>query len=763
VKTNQNLLYAVLLSSPLLALLAWALQRLSGLHLPVDAMLAVSAMPAVLLLLLDSWRAIRQRDVGVDLLALMSIAGSLALDQPLTAAIIAAMTASGRWLDSYAAGRAEREMSGLLARAPRHANRVDANGLQRVALDEVRVGDRLLVKAGETVPVDGRLLDAAALLDESALTGEAKPVAHQTGALLRSGTLNAAAAFSMTATTTAAQSTFSGIVKLVSEASQARAPLTRMADRYALWFIPLALGLAGLAWLLSHDPLRALAVLVVATPCPLVLAVPVAMLSGISRCASRGVLVKGGAVLEALDRATLLFFDKTGTLTGGKARLVAIHPAVAIAPAEVLRLAAALDQMSCNVIATAVLQAALEQGETDLPMPQQLEETPGAGLSGMLDGQRLVLGSHAFVAGQLKAMPTWATALQARLDIEGASAVFVARDDELLGVLEMSDQLRLETPRALRMLRRSGIRQISMLSGDRQDVAEAIGHGIGVDRIYAGLQPQDKLRQLQQAASQGVTIMVGDGVNDAPALSAAGVGVAMGGQGAAAAAESAGVVLLNDRLDRLAEVVMTAHRTMAIARQSVMAGMGLSLLAMLAAAMGYLPPVAGAVLQELIDVAVILNALRALAPHPALLQTRPLTTDAAQQLNDEHARLHPLLQQLAALARGLPQLQHAQQLEELARLDAMLTQQLLPHEKMEEQHVYPAMAQVLGGEDPLAALSRSHQEIFKLSRKLAMQIAALPRPASQLEILELQRTLYSLDTVLQLHFVQEDELYQSMS
>jgi heavy metal translocating P-type ATPase len=639
---------------------------------------------------------------------------------------------------------------------------VDEQGLQRVALDEVRPGDRLLVKAGETVPVDGRLQDAAALLDESALTGEARPVSHQAGALLRSGTLNAAAAFSMTATTTAAQSTFSGIVKLVSEASQARAPLTRMADRYALWFIPLALGLAGLAWLLSHDPLRALAVLVVATPCPLVLAVPVAMLSGISRCASRGVLVKGGAVLEALDRATLLFFDKTGTLTGGKARLVAIHPAVAIAPAEVLRLAAALDQMSCNVIATAVLQAALEQGETDLPMPQQLEETPGAGLSGMLDGQRLVLGSHAFVPAA-QGHAHLGNGIAARLDIEGASAVFVARDDELLGVLEMSDQLRLETPRALRMLRRSGIRQISMLSGDRQDVAEAIGHGIGVDRIYAGLQPQDKLRQLQQAASQGVTIMVGDGVNDAPALSAAGVGVAMGGQGAAAAAESAGVVLLNDRLDRLAEVVMTAHRTMAIARQSVMAGMGLSLLAMLAAAMGYLPPVAGAVLQELIDVAVILNALRALAPHPALLQTRPLTTDAAQQLNDEHARLHPLLQQLAALARGLPQLQHAQQLEELARLDAMLTQQLLPHEKMEEQHVYPAMAQVLGGEDPLAALSRSHQEIFKLSRKLAMQIAALPRPASQLEILELQRTLYSLDTVLQLHFVQEDELYQSMS
>ena len=762
-KQNQNLLYAVLLSSPVLALLAWALQQLSGLAMPVDLLLAVSAMPAMLLLLRDVWRAIRQRDMGVDLLALLSIAGSLALQQPLTAAIIAAMTASGRWLDRYAAGRAEREMSGLLARAPRHANRLGEDGMQRVALDEVRVGDRLLVKAGETVPVDGRLLDAAALLDESTLSGEAKPVDHQAGALLRSGTLNAGAAFSMTATTTAAQSTFSGIIKLVAEASGARAPLTRMADRYALWFIPLALGLAGLAWLLSQDPLRALAVLVVATPCPLVLAVPVAILSGISRCASRGVLVKGGAVLEALDRATLLFFDKTGTLTGGKARLVAIHPAATIAPAEVLRLAAALDQMSCNVIATAVLQAALEQGETKLPLPQQLEETPGAGLCGVLDGRRLALGSHAFVAGQINTMPDWASALQGRLDIEGASAVFVARDGVLLGVLEMSDQLRLETPRALRMLRRSGIRQISMLSGDRQDVAEAIGHGIGVDRIYAGLQPQDKLRHLQEAARHGVTIMVGDGVNDAPALSAAGVGVAMGGQGAAAAAESAGVVLLNDRLDRLAEVVMTAHRTMAIARQSVMAGMGLSLLAMLAAACGYLPPVAGAVLQEVIDLAVILNALRALTPHPALLQVRPLSADAAQQLKAEHARLHPLLQQLAALARGLPQLQYAQQLEELVRLDAMLTQQLLPHETMEEQHVYPAMAQLLGGEDPLAALSRSHQEIFKLSRKLAMQIAALPQPASQLEILELQRTLYSLDTVLQLHFAQEDELYQSMS
>lgn len=760
---KQSLIHAGLLIPPLLALLLWGVQQVRDMALPVAALLLLSAVPALLMLLYEAIRALRHRTLGVDLLALLAIGGAMWLDQALTAAIIAAMAATGRWLDDYAAGHAEREMTSLLAKAPRHANRLEGGQQQRVPLDAVQPGDSLLVKAGEIVPVDGRLDDALAVLDEATLTGEAVAVNFQAGALLRSGTLNAGDAFRMTATATAASSTFSGIVRMVEQVGRAKAPVMRMADRYAFWFIPLALLLAGAAWLASGDVLRALAVLVVATPCPLLLAVPVAMISGISQCAGRGVLVKSSEVLEALARASLLFFDKTGTLTGGKAKLTAIHVPEGAATDEVLRLAAALDQMSNHVMATAVVQAAHERGLGKLPLPTAVNEVAGAGLSGELAGRRVVLGSLAYVSSQLPSLSPWAQSLQARLDMEGASVVYVACDGVLLGALELADRLRLETPRALRMLKRCGVSHITMLSGDRQDVAEAIGHGIGVDQVFAGLQPQDKLAHIHQARARGVTLMVGDGVNDAPALRAADVGVAMGAQGAAAAAESAGVVLLNDRLDRLAETVMVAQHTMAIARQSAVAGMGLSLLAMLAAALGWLPPVYGAVLQELIDVAVILYALRALSPPAGLRQHQKLTVETVTQLNEEHALLNPLLQQLAALARAVPQLEHSQLCAELDQLQTLLTERLLPHEQKEEGQLYPAMARLLGGEDPLAALSRSHQEIFRQSRRLTMQIAALPVPASPLELQELQRTLYSLDTILQLHFAQEDELYQSMS
>ncbi|WP_246043346.1 heavy metal translocating P-type ATPase [Aquitalea aquatilis] len=760
---KQSLINAALLLPPTVAVLLWCVQRVFSLDVSVDIFLLVSAVPVMVLLVKDTVVALSKQALGVDLLALLAIGGSMMLDQWLTAAIIAAMAATGRWLDSYAAGRAEREMTSLLAKVPRYANRLEGESQQRVPLAEIAIGDFLLVKSGEVVPVDGRLKDPLAVLDEATLTGEPTPVNYNAGALLRSGTINAGDAFRMTAIATAEASTFSSIIKLVEEAGRAKAPVTRMADRYAFWFIPATLALAGLAWLASGDVMRALAVLVVATPCPLLLAVPVAMISGISQCASRGVLVKSGEVLETLARANLLFFDKTGTLTGGKARLTAIHAADGVHTDEVLRLAAALDQMSNHVMATAVVQAANERGETRLPMPSDVTETAGAGLTGLLENRRVALGNFAYITGQLSFLPEWATQLQSRLDIEGSSSVYVAREGQLLGALEMADCLRLETPRALRMLKRAGIKRITMLSGDRQDVAEAIGNGIGVDEVFAGLQPQDKLSHIQEARQHGVAIMVGDGINDAPALRTADVGVAMGAQGAAAAAESAGVVLLNDRLDRLAETVIAAHRTMSIARQSVVAGMGLSVTAMLAAAWGWLPPVAGAVLQEIIDVAVILNALRALAPPAAVRQRQRFTVGTISKLNEEHAQLNPLLQHLAALARSLPQLEHATLVEELTRLDAMLQEQLLPHEKREEHQVYPAMARLLGGEDPLAALSRSHQEIFKQSRRLAMQIAALPISASALEIQELQRTLYGLDTILQLHFAQEDELYLSMT
>lgn len=754
-------LNGLILTLPTLAILARLATWLSGRSTPDELWLMAAALPALLALLAETAQALRARRLGVDLLAVLSIAGAMAMDQALTAAVIAAMAASGRVLDSFAAGRAAREMTALLDRAPRHANRLVQGGLERIALDDVQPGDRLLVKTGEVVPVDGPLASERAVLDTASLTGESAPATLQVGQLLQSGALNAGEPFEMTAATRAENSTFAGIVRLVAEAQSARAPATRLADRYAFWFMPLALVLAGLAWLLSQDPMRALAVLVVATPCPLLLAVPVAIVSGMSSCARRGVLVKGGAVLEALSRAQTLFFDKTGTLTGGQARLVSIHADGSLPPAEVLRLAASLDQISCHVIASAILQAAHEQGAGPLPLPQEVCETVGAGLSGRIDDRLLHLGSYDFV--RASAAPSdWAARLHERLALEGASSVFLALDGRMVGALELADQLRLETPRALRLLRRAGVRHIAMLTGDRREVAESIGSGIGVDRVYAGLSPADKLACIAGAGAGQITLMVGDGVNDAPALAAADVGVAMGARGAAAAAESAGVILLVDRLDRLAEALLIARQTRRIAQQSVWAGMGLSLAAMLAAAFGALPPLAGALLQEAIDVAVILNALRALALQPLQSSRQRLPEAVAAQLQGQHHALQPLLERLGGLAMQLPQLEPDAQRAALQALEEALVRDLLPHEHSEEMEVYPEMASLLGGDDPLAALSRSHQEIFRCARRLSRQIMALPADPDTRTVMELQRTLYGLDAILRLHFAQEDELFHSL-
>ncbi|WP_277620457.1 heavy metal translocating P-type ATPase [Chromobacterium sphagni] len=350
-----------------------------------------------------------------------------------------------------------------------------------------------------------------------------------------------------------------------------------------------------------------------------------------------------------------------------------------------------------------------------------------------------------------------------RLAVEGSAAIFVAIDGKLEGLLELSDPLRLETPRALRLLRRAGVRRISMLTGDKREVAESIGGGIGVDEVHAELSPAGKLACISQAARSHCTMMIGDGVNDAPALASAQLGVAMGARGAAAAAESAGVVLLIDKLDRLAEAKMIAVATMRIARQSVALGMALSLLAMAGAAAGYLPPLDGALLQEAIDVAAILNALRALRIHPLLSNRINLAADKVQALREQHQQLEPLLAQLSDLARALPTMKPDQQVQALQALNGLLRNELMPHEQADEQELYPAVSSLLGGDDPLAALSRSHQEIFRGIHRLSRLFDPLQNPIPEAAMQDIQRTLYGLEAVLRLHFAQENELFSSLS
>ncbi|MFI4941181.1 MAG: heavy metal translocating P-type ATPase, partial [Burkholderiales bacterium] len=448
-----------------------------------DLSFVLGTVPALILLLRSMYCALIRRELGVDVLALFSIIGAIALGQFLTAAVIAVMLVSGHALETFAQQHAGREMSALLARAPRIAIRIESDKLLQVEIDIIRLGDRLLVRSGEIVPVDGAVTSPSAVVDESALTGESVPVERRTGDPVLSGTLNAGAPFEMLASATSAESTYAGIVKLVDAAQKSKAPASRLADRYAFWFLPISLSLSALAWVASGNPVRGLAVLVVATPCPLILAVPVAIVSGMSSCAKRGILIKGGAALEKLGLAKILFFDKTGTLTGGNAHLTYIETDACVSQAEVLRIAASLDQMSSHVIARAVVAAARDRNLT-LAVPSETHEHAGAGLTGMVEGKCVVLGSYAHVSA-LAVSPPWTHQFLERVADEGGSSVFVALDGVIVGALLMADQIRIETPRALRLLRKAGIKRIVMLTGDRKDVAETIGASVGVDQVYA--------------------------------------------------------------------------------------------------------------------------------------------------------------------------------------------------------------------------------------------------------------------------------------
>ncbi|HUZ88196.1 MAG TPA: heavy metal translocating P-type ATPase [Candidatus Baltobacterales bacterium] len=579
---------------PSLADLAWAVA------------VVVALVPLGISVAKDLWH----HETGVDVIALLAMAGSLVLGQYLAGAVIGLMLSGGQALERFASARARRELSALLSRAPRVVHRYLEGELTSPDIAEVRQGDRLLVKPGEVVPVDGVVTSEAAVLDESALTGESMPVEHLTSDHVRSGAVNVGAPFDMRALTTADESTYAGIVRLVREAQDSKAPFVRLADRYALWFLPLTLVVSAAAWAISGDPVRALAVLVVATPCPLILAAPVAIVAGISKAAHRGVIVKGGGALETLARVRTLVFDKTGTLTAGSPRVAAVEAFGRFDSNELLRLAASLDQVSPHVFADGIVVAARDR-QIALHFPEGVQEHPGKGIDGVVDGHRIALGQARWLQDG-KPMPEAAADVRKRMAADGASAVFVAVDGAISGALIMVDPVRGETPQALRMLRLAGINRIVLLSGDRKDVAERVGAALGVDAVLSEHTPEQKVAAVRRESSRAVTVMVGDGVNDAPALAVADVGIAMGARGATASSEAADAVIVVDRLDRVAEAVLIARHARRIAVQSVVAGMALSMVGMLLATAGVLPPVAGAFFQEVIDVAVILNALRAL-------------------------------------------------------------------------------------------------------------------------------------------------------
>jgi len=750
----------VLLATSLVGLTAGALARLAGARALADAAWATVAAAALVALAAAVVAALWRRAPGVDVVAVLALAGCLAEAEFLAGAIIAVMLATGRALERRAGARAERELHALLEHAPREVHRYAGRRLTSPPLDAVVPGDRLLVKPGEVLPVDGLVLGPA-VLDESALTGEAIPVERSAGEPVRSGAVNAGGPFDLRATTTAAASTYAGIVRLVEEAAADRAPFVRLADRYALGFVPLALGVALATWLGSGSLLRAVAVLVVATPCPLILAAPVAITSGLSRAARRGVIVKGGSVLERLARADILLLDKTGTLTAGRPALASIITEDGLDAAEVLRLAASLDQVSPHVLAAAVVRAA-HRRRLDLELPEEVTEVPGHGIRGRVGGREVAVGKASWVLPVLA--PSWARAARRRADLDGSLTVFVAVDGRPAGALLVQDEVRTDAGRTVRDLRRAGIRRVVMVTGDRPEVAELIGRVVGVDSVLAERTPAEKVDAVAAERRNGLVVMVGDGLNDAPALALADVGVALGSTGSSASSEAADVVLTVDRLDRLADALRIARRARAVALQSVVGGMGLSAVAMAAAAFGALPVTLGALLQEAIDVAAIGNALRVLTG-PA--GGRRLTGDDARigrRFSAEHRRLRPDLERILAAADGLGGPVPADAAPAVLAVHRFLVDDLLPHEQAEEAELYPLLDRVLGGEDPTGTMVRAHAEIAHLVRRLGRLLDEMTpgRPDAE-EITELRRTLYGLHAILTLHFTQEDEGYLSLA
>jgi heavy metal translocating P-type ATPase len=568
----------------------------------------LGTLPVLLALFGQIIASLRRGDVGLDVVAALSMSAALVFGESLAGNVVALMYAGGQLLESFAEGRARREMTALLGRVAFTAMRYRDHTLEEVPIATIRQGDRLLVRQGDVVPVDGHVAGGVAVLDLSALTGESIPKSLSRGGEVMSGSTLVGAAFDLIASRPAAESTYAGIVRLVEAAQASKSPMARLADRYAMWFLALTVSLAGAAWFLSGDPIRALAVLVVATPCPLILAVPVAIISGISRTAKSGALVKDGAALEGLAHVRTAILDKTGTVTQGRPTITAIRAGEGFTEHDVLGLAASLDQASAHVMATSLIQAATDAGLTLLP-PSNIAELPGKGIEGTVGGRRVAIGGDTYVRNR----STSGHALLHKLDDrDGVQSVAVAVDGAVAGVILLQDQLREDARATLDALRAAGIERIVLASGDMDHIAQTVGQSLGVDEILGDLTPEGKVIAVRREAATRPVMMVGDGVNDAPALATAEVGVALGARGAAASSEAASVVLLVDELYPLATALNIARRTRTIALQSVFIGLGLSIAGMIVAAFGYLPPVQGALFQEAIDVAVILNALRAL-------------------------------------------------------------------------------------------------------------------------------------------------------
>lgn len=565
-------------------------------------------------------RSLLKKQWGLDVLAVTAIVATLAVGEYWASLIIVLMLTGGEALEDAAAHRATRELTALLDRVPHTAHRLDTQGnIVDIAASAVSVGDRLIVKPSELVPVDGELLSGEASIDESSLTGESLPVTRTAGDRVLSGSLNGPVALELRATRLAEDSEYQRIVGLVQEAAHSKAPLVRLADRYAIPFTALAYAIATIAWVVSGDPVRFAEVLVVATPCPLLIAAPVAFMGGMSRAAKSGVVIKDAGTLERLSHVRTVAFDKTGTLTHGKPEVGAIVPAGSITDHnELLALVASAEQYSSHVLASAIVQEASHRG-LRLREASHATEVATDGVTAQIDNHTVHVGKPAFIADNAGKVEKYSVQ-------PGETVVYVAVDGEFAGHIVLRDSLRVEAPQVLGDLARLGITRTVMLSGDQQETAELIAGELGITEVHGECLPADKVAIVHRLEPRGV-MMVGDGVNDAPVLAASDVGVALGAKGSTAASESADVVVLVDDLSRVVNAVSIGQSTIRIALQSIWLGIIISVGLMLVAAAGFLPAIVGALLQELVDLVAIMGALRAVR-EPKPRHTTPVTPRA---------------------------------------------------------------------------------------------------------------------------------------
>lgn len=589
--TNYRRLIGVLIVSAL----ALVLQFVLG--LPQYAQITISILGSLiaLLMFIDMVQTLRSGKFGVDLLAITAVIATIVVGEYWAAMIVLLMLTGGDALEDYAANKANSELKSLIENSPTAAHLVSGDTIQDIKIDVVKIGDRLLVKPGEIIPVDGTITEGNVTVDEASLTGESRPIDKQTGDNVMSGAVNGDASFYMIADKTADDSQYQNIIRLVKQAESQPAHFVRLADRYAVPFTLAAYVIAGVAWYLSGDPVRFAEVLVVASPCPLILAAPIALVSGMSRGSRNGIIVKSGTIIEKLAGAKTFAFDKTGTITKGHLTVDDIFGTNGYTPDQVLQLAAGAEQQSSHILARSLVAAIPDQ----IPTAQDVRETTAEGVSAIIDGQLVKVGKAAFVTPDpIK-----------KID---KTTVYVSVDGTYAGYVSFADELRPEAKRVMERLHQLGVKQIMMISGDREPIAQQIANKVGIDKVYAEKLPKEKIAVLDQLDNtERPVCMVGDGVNDAPSLATADVGIAMGAHGSTAASESADAVVLKDDLSLVSKAVAISKETMSVARQSVLIGIAICLVLMLIASFGVIPAIIGALFQEVVDTVTILWALRA--------------------------------------------------------------------------------------------------------------------------------------------------------